>query len=189
VQRFTEKPSSETARRFVESGKYYWNGGIFVWRVGTIMAEFSQLLPELYAQLQTVSESWNSDKRQQVLDSAWTRVPRTTIDYGIMERAERVAVIPIDIDWNDVGNWATLSELVPSDSSGNVTHGEGQPLLLDTRRTYVYSKPGRLVTTLGIEDMVIVDTEDALLVCSKEHAQEVRKIVERLKKDDLDRYL
>jgi mannose-1-phosphate guanylyltransferase len=124
-----------------------------------------------------------------VLAAAWDRVPRTTIDYGIMEKAARVAVVPVDIGWNDVGSWATLSGLVQGDDQGNVVHGKGQPLLLDTSDTYVYTSTGRLVATVGLEDFVVVDTPDALLICPKDRAQAVRDAVKRLKEDGLDEYL
>jgi mannose-1-phosphate guanylyltransferase len=189
VKRFTEKPDISTAQEFVDSGEYYWNGGIFIWRIETILAEMANLLPRLHTELQTLAGAWNSNQRQQALESAWERVPRTTIDYGIMEKAEQVAVIPVDIGWDDVGNWATLSGLVQSDKSGNVTHGEGHPLLLDTSDTYVYTSTGRLVSTIGLEGFVVVDTPDALLICPKDQAQDVREIVEQLKEDHLDQYL
>jgi mannose-1-phosphate guanylyltransferase len=189
VRRFTEKPDAETAQRFVDSGEYYWNGGIFVWRASTILGEMATLLPRLHAELQPVAGAWDSDRRAEVLAAAWDRVPRTTIDYGIMEKAARVAVVPVDIGWNDVGSWATLSGLVQGDDQGNVVHGKGQPLLLDTSDTYVYTSTGRLVATVGLEDFVVVDTPDALLICPKDRAQAVRDAVKRLKEDGLDEYL
>jgi mannose-1-phosphate guanylyltransferase len=189
VQRFTEKPDEATARAFVDSGEYYWNGGIFVWRVATILAEMAHLLPDLYAELLPLGAGWDSPQRGEMLAGAWERVPRTTIDYGIMERAERVAVVPVDIGWDDVGNWATLSDLVEGDGAGNVAHGDGQPLLLDTADTYVYSSRGRLVAALGLEGFVVVDTDDALLICPKDQAQAVRDVVERLKKEERREYL
>jgi mannose-1-phosphate guanylyltransferase len=189
VKRFTEKPDAPTAQRFMDSGEYLWNGGIFIWRVETILSEISNLLPRLHAELQTLAGAWNSTQRQRVLEDAWERVPQTTIDYGIMERAKQVAVIPIDIGWDDVGNWATLSSLVPSDEAGNVIHGKGHPLLLDTTDTYVYTSAGRLVTTVGLKGFVVIDTPDAVLVCPKDRAQAVRDLVEQLEEDGLDQYL
>ncbi len=165
----------------MDSGEYYWNGGIFIWQVATILSEMARLLPELHAELLPVAEAWDSPQRGEVLTAAWERVPRTTIDYGIMEGAERVAVVPVDIGWDDVGNWATLSDLVESDDAGNVVHGDGQPLLLDTTDTYVYSSAGRLVATLGLEGFVVVDTADALLICPKDQAQAVRDVVAEAK--------
>ena len=189
VQQFTEKPDAATAQRFVDSGEYYWNGGMFVWQAARILAEMDSLLPRLHAELQTVAAAWDSSRRREVLASAWERVPRTSVDYGIMEKAARVAVVPVDMGWDDVGNWATLSGLVASDDAGNVVHGKGRPLLLDTTDTYIYTSEGRLVAAVGLEGFVVVDTPDALLVCPKDRAQAVRDVVERLTAEELQRYL
>lgn len=189
VRRFTEKPDAGTAQDFVDSGEYYWNGGIFIWRAATILAEMATLLPRLHAELQPVSDAWDSPRRMEVLAAAWDRVPRTTIDYGVMEKAARVAVVPVDMGWDDVGSWATLSGLVPGDEQGNAVHGQGRPLLLDTSGTYVYTSAGRLVATVGLEDFVVIDTPDALLICPKDQAQAVRDVVDRLKADGLEEYL
>ena len=189
VKRFTEKPDAATAQRFVDSQEYYWNGGIFIWRAATILASVKDLLPRLHAELQLVARAWHSPDRMDVLRAAWDRVPRTTIDYGIMEKATRVAVVPVDMGWDDVGNWATLSAMVEGDEQGNTVHGGGHPLLLDTADTYVYTTAGRLVATVGLEGFVVVDTPDALLICPKDRAQDVRDAVERLKEDRLQEYL
>lgn len=189
VKRFTEKPDAATASRFLRSGEYYWNGGIFIWRAATILDEMASLLPQLHTELQAIAGAWHTPHRAKALAAAWDRVPRTTIDYGIMEKAARVAVVPVDIGWDDVGNWATLAGLVEGDDAGNVAHGEGQPLLLDTANTYVYTSSGRLVAAVGLEDFVVVDTPDALLVCPKDRAQAVRDVVQRLKAEGQQGYL
>jgi mannose-1-phosphate guanylyltransferase len=189
VRRFAEKPDTATAKLFVDSGEYYWNGGIFVWRADTILAEMASLLPQLHVELGPVAGAWGSPRQMEVLTAAWERVPRTTIDYGVMERAVRVAVVPVDIGWDDVGNWSTLSGLVEGDERGNVVHGNGRPLLLDTSDTYVYAPAGRLVATVGLEGFVVIDTPDALLVCPKDRAQDVRDAVDRLRAEGLKQYL
>jgi len=189
VQRFAEKPDAATAQRFVDSQEYYWNGGIFIWRAATIMGEIARLLPDLDAELQSVAKAWHTPRQKEVLTAAWERVPRTTIDYGVMEKASRVAVVPVDIGWDDVGNWATLSGLVQGDPQGNVVHGDGDRLLLETTNTYLYTSVGRLVAAVGLEGFVVVDTPDALLICPKDRAQEVREAVEHLKAGGLTGYL
>jgi mannose-1-phosphate guanylyltransferase len=189
VRRFTEKPEPVTAQDFVETGEYYWNAGIFVWQAATILEKMADLLPQLYDELQLVTEAWSSPECVEVLSSAWERVPRTTIDYGVMEKAKQVAVVPVDIGWDDVGNWTTLSELMEEDPEGNVVHGGGRPLLVDTRDTYVYASEGRLVATAGLEGFVVVDTPDALLICPKDQAQAVRDVVDRLEAEGLEKYL
>jgi mannose-1-phosphate guanylyltransferase len=189
VQRFTEKPDADTAQQFVESGQYYWNGGIFVWKVATILREMARLLPQLHAELEPVAAAWSSEQLGKVVEGAWERVPRTTIDYGIMEKAGRGAVVPVDIGWDDVGNWATLSDLVGGDEAGNTARGDGRQVLLDTSDTYVYSSEGRLAVVVGLEGHVVVDTPDALLICRKDEAQTVREVVERLGAEGLQEYL
>jgi mannose-1-phosphate guanylyltransferase len=189
VQRFTEKPDEANARAFVESGEYYWNGGIFIWKATTILREIKTHLPRLHRHLQTVSEAWGTERRDKVLASAWRQVPRTTIDYGVMEKASRVATIAVDVGWDDVGNWGNLSDLLEGDGQGNVIRGTGRTLLLDTAESYVYVSAGRLVAAVGLADLVIVDTPDALLVCPKDRAQNVREVVQALKERGLDEYL
>jgi mannose-1-phosphate guanylyltransferase len=189
VQRFTEKPDAATAEHFLDSGEYYWNGGIFVWQAVTILKEMARLLPRLYVQLEAMADAWNRPWRQEALEAAYQQVPRTTIDYGIMEKADRIAVVPVSVGWDDVGNWATLSQLLDAGERDNIVHGGGHSLLLDTADTYVYTSAGRLVAAVGLEGFVVIDTPDAVLVCPKERAQEVRDIVEQLPKHGLQKYL
>jgi len=186
VEKFTEKPDLTTAQAFIESGRYYWNSGMFIWKVSTILREFKRLMPQLYAQLMEIDAALGTAEEQAVLERVWAEVENETIDYGIMERAEDVAVIPVDIGWSDVGSWATLLELLPADGEGNVV--VGQHIGLDTKGCLIHGSR-RLVTTIGLEGMIVIDTEDALLVCPRERAQEVRDLVEKLKESGKEEYL
>ena len=186
VEKFTEKPDLTTAQAFVKSGRYYWNSGMFIWKVSTILEEFEKLMPKFYAQLMEIDAALGTAEERAVLERVWPRVANETIDYGIMERADDVAVIPVDIGWSDVGDWAALSELLPADEEGNVV--VGQHVGLDTTGCLIHGSH-RLVTTIGLEGMIIVDTEDALLVCPRERAQEVRELVRKLKESDREEYL
>ncbi len=178
VEKFAEKPDLATAQAFIESGRYYWNSGMFVWKVATILREFEKLMPRFYAQLMDIDAALGTTEERAVLERVWPQVENETIDYGIMERADDVAVIPVDIGWSDVGDWTALSELLPADEEGNVV--VGQHVGLDTTDCLIHGSR-RLVTTIGLEDMIVVDTEDALLICPKERAQEVRDLVRKLK--------
>jgi mannose-1-phosphate guanylyltransferase len=178
VKRFTEKPDQPTARKFVATGRYYWNSGMFIWRVADVMAEFHRQMRPLFDQLVEIDSAIGTPQEKEVLERVWPEVEKQTIDYGIMEGARDVAVIPVDIGWSDVGSWATLLDLLPGDEDGNVV--TGRHLGIDTRRTLFYS-PDRLVATVGLEEMIVVDTGDALLICPKDRAQDVKKIVEELK--------
>ena len=186
VEKFTEKPDLATAQAFVKSGRYYWNSGMFIWRVSTILREFEKLMPQLYAQLMEIDAALGTPQERAVLERVWPQVENETIDYGIMERAEDVAVIPVDIGWSDVGDWTALSELLPPDEGGNVIVGEH--VGLDTRRCFIHGSR-RLVATIGLEDMIVVDAEDALLVCPKERAQDVRDLVRKLKESSREEFM
>jgi len=189
VRRFTEKPDATMAQQFIDSGEYYWNAGIFVWRAQTILDEVARTQPALDEALQMVAAAWNTPRRVQVLAAAWDRVPKVSIDYAVMEKAAQAAVVPVDIGWDDIGNWATLTRLLSKDERDNLVHGGGRTVLLDTTGTYVYTTGKRLVATAGVQDLVIIDTPTALLVCHKAEAQAVREIVERLEADGLKEYL
>jgi mannose-1-phosphate guanylyltransferase len=186
VEKFTEKPDAAAARRFCESGIYSWNSGMFVWRVSVILREFERLMPALYAQLMEIDAAIGTPQEHAVLERVWPQVEKQTIDYGIMERAEDVAVIPVDIGWSDVGSWATLLDILPADGDGNVV--TGQHLGVDTHGCLIYS-PDRLAATIGLEGMIVVDTGDVLLVCPQERAQEVRELVKRLQEEGNEEYL
>jgi mannose-1-phosphate guanylyltransferase len=178
VQRFVEKPVLEQAEKMVASGGYSWNSGMFICKAGRMLEEFESQMPEFYSRLLAIKNSLDTPHYQDVLENHWPRVAKQTIDYGIMEGARRVVVIPVEIGWTDVGSWGSLFDFLPANASENVLVGDH--LDLDTQRTLVFGKK-RLVATLGVKDLIIVDTEDALLVCSRDHEQEVKLIVERLK--------
>ncbi len=189
VQCFAEKPDEARARTFVESGEYYWNGGIFIWEAATILWEMAGLLPELYGELQSVAEVWDAPECLPRLHEAWQALPQITIDYGVMEKAQRVVTLPVDIGWSDVGNWAALSALLAADENDNVVRGPGRVLAPGSRGSYLYASAGRLVVAVGLEDFVVVDTPDALLICPKDQAQDVRDVVRELQAQDLQEYL
>jgi len=186
VLEFIEKPDRATAERFVASREYYWNSGMFVWRVDAILREIRRLMPRLAAQLEEIEAALDTPRARAVLERVWDGVANQTIDYGVMERAEDVAVVPADIGWSDVGSWATLFELLPANEKGNVVIGEH--LGVETCNSLIYS-PRRLIATVGIQDLVIVDTDDALLVCPRHRAQEVKALVDELKRSNRHKYL
>jgi mannose-1-phosphate guanylyltransferase len=180
VQRFVEKPNAEEAARMVSSGEFFWNSGMFIWRVSRLLGELQQQMPDFYTQLMEVEASLqNPQEYELTLARIWPQVVEQTIDYGVMEGARDVAVIPTQIGWVDVGSWSSFSELMPHDTSGNVFVGPHEAI--DTRDTLVMGGE-RLIATIGVENLVIVDTEDALLVCSKDRVQDVRLIVKQLER-------
>lgn len=186
VEKFIEKPKMDVAGNMVASGKYSWNSGMFVWRVDRILEEFKVQMPELYAQLLEVKAALGEPETKEVLAHVWDQVAEQTIDYGVMEHAKDAVVIPIDIGWTDVGSWASLSELLPRDLHGNIVVGPFEEI--DTHNTLVFGGK-RLIATIGVKDIVIVDSEDALLICAKKREQEVRQMVNLLKANGENEWL
>jgi mannose-1-phosphate guanylyltransferase len=176
--RFTEKPSPETAFQMVESGLYTWNSGMFIWRVDRIMEEFARQMPDLYDVLMQIDAVLGTPAYEPTLRRLWPELSPQSIDYGVMEGARDVVVIPVDIGWSDVGNWSSMREILPADADGNVVVGEH--VGLDTRNTIVFGGR-RLIATIGLEDMIIVDTDDALLICPLDREQDVREMVRQLR--------
>ena len=183
VHRFREKPNLETAQEFLERGNFYWNSGIFAWRGDKILQEFAHHMPRMLAQLEQLvragfdAPTFGADRHA---------LENETIDYGIMERAAPVAVIPLDAGWSDVGSWSALYALMKHDHNQNAIHGNH--IGVNTRTSLIYSS-GRLIATIGLEDMIVVDTEDALLICPQDRAQDVKKIVDELKHRKATEYL
>ncbi|MGW8250646.1 MAG: mannose-1-phosphate guanylyltransferase, partial [Anaerolineales bacterium] len=151
VLRFKEKPREDDAREMLSSGDHVWNSGMFVWQVDRVLSEFERQMPELYEKLEQISEAWGSEKRRETIEEIWPGLEPETIDYGIMEGAERVAVIPTrKLGWNDVGSWDSLFDVLPGDESGNIVIG-GQHIGLDTQQSLVYvDQERRLIVTIGV---------------------------------------
>jgi mannose-1-phosphate guanylyltransferase len=182
AQRFKEKPALPEAQAMLADGQHTWNSGMFVWTAQRIIDEFARQLPALHAVLVTAAAEPGR------LAATWSQAPNTTIDYGIMEGAQQVAVIPArDLGWNDIGSWEALLEVLPANAEGNVVLG-AEHIAVDGTRVLVVNGVGRegqrtrVVATIGLSDIVIVDTPDALLVCARDRAQDVRAVVDRLKR-------
>lgn len=183
VKRFVEKPDLKTAKAYVGSGDYFWNSGIFVWRVKDILAEIRAQMPDLYKGIVAIGKAAGKKNEQEVIGTVFKSLKSVSIDYGVMERAKKVAVISADIGWSDVGSWCALEEIAKKDGSGNII--TGNVIDVGSRNSIVYAGK-RLVATVGLDNIVIVDTPDATLVCHKDRAQDVRKVVEELKKKGAD---
>jgi mannose-1-phosphate guanylyltransferase len=177
VNRFVEKPDAARAAEFVASGRYFWNPGVFIWSAASIERQFAELLPAIHGALQPLVERFGTPGFQAEYDRVYPTIPVDTIDTGIMEKAPEVAMIPASFGWRDIGSWQELFEALDADEHGNVVRG--QHLGLDTARTLVFGGR-RLVATIGLEDLVIVETDDVLLVCRRDRAADARKLVEQL---------
>ena len=187
VARFTEKPTLETARTMIESGRFYWNSGMFCFRAQDFLDELAQLAPDILAGARQCWETIapNGD-HVHLSQEIFSRIPDISIDYAVMEKSGRVAVVPATFQWSDVGSWKAVSDLVPPDQDGN--RAQGQAMFVGSRNCYVQSD-SRMVAAVGLENAVIVDTPDALLVAHREHVQDVKKVAQQLKLAKHDTYL
>ena len=180
-ERFVEKPDVAMAQAYLQDGHYVWNSGMFVWKVETILAALQKHLPELARKIDTIAESMGTAQERATLDELWPTLQTISIDYGVMEKANKVAVIPVDIGWNDVGNWEQYASLFPADEHDvrRVGHHEG----LGSRNVFVYNNTHRQVFTIGLEDIVVVEMDDKTVICHKDEVQRVKELAEsQLKK-------
>lgn len=187
VARFVEKPNQEKADEYFKSGRFLWNSGIFIWSIKTILSLFKQHLPDTYEKLMRISDAIGTPAENETVMREYEAMECISVDYGIMEKLTDVLVIPGSFGWKDIGSWATVYDIASKDINGNAV--EGQHISVDTERCLVLGTAGKIVATIGIQDMIIVDTPDALLVCSADRSQDVKKIVEKLKDSDLKDYL
>jgi mannose-1-phosphate guanylyltransferase len=178
VESFKEKPSMERAEQFVAAGNYYWNSGMFVWSVDTIRTAMRRFLPETAARLERIGAAWDHGDRAAALAQDWEDIRSETIDYGVAERADDVTVVPADIGWTDVGSWAAVFDVLARDANNNVV--EGTCVDVDARNNLILAH-NRLIAAVGIEDLIVIDTEDVLLIMPRSRAQDVRAVVDRLK--------
>jgi mannose-1-phosphate guanylyltransferase len=185
VERFTEKPDLRTATRFIKSGGYYWNLAWFAWRVDVFLEELSRFAPRHLSGLHKVMEARRAGD-EPAAAALYKRLPNEVIDRSVLEKTDRLLLVPAGFDWEDIGSWAELGDRVRADARGNSVDGEA--VLIDTTGSLVFGDR-RLVAAIGLKDMIIVDTEDALLVCPRSRAQDVRKVVEALKRARKTRYL
>lgn len=184
VRRFIEKPPIEEAERMLRAGGHYWNAGMFVWRVETVLDAYREHLPNTARALADLERAHGTERYETVLGETWEQTDRTTIDYGLAEKASNVAVVPADIGWHDVGSWQRLAAIV----AGDETWSRDGHVEVDAAGVYAWA-PGKLVALVGVRDLIVVDTPDALLVAAKEGSEGVREIVERLRRDGREELL
>ncbi len=186
VKAFTEKPNRDQAERFLEAGTYLWNSGMFVWKVSTIRKMIELHMPKLHEGLERMKEAIGTDQEVDVLKNEFKKLDDISIDYGIMEKAEDIYVIPGSFGWDDIGSWPALERVQKRDKQGNII--TGHHIGIDTKNTIVHGN-GKIITTVGLKDIVIVDTEDAILICDKKRAQEVKEVRNLLKDKGLNECL
>ena len=178
VERFTEKPDEVTAERFLKEGDYYWNSGMFVWRASVILEEIRRHLPDVYDVIQTiVAESHSAGGFQKAVEKHFSAMPSISIDYGVLERSSRVSLVPCDIGWNDVGSWQAVHEISAKDAHDNAL--QGNVIAIDCRNSLIRADK-RLVAAIGVEDLCVIETADAVLISKSDQTQRVREVVDVL---------
>ena len=190
VESFTEKPNESTARGFIATGKYFWNANMYVWSAATLVEAFKKHMPEMYEQTKHL-DTLDSTAFHQALPAIYEKTEAISVDYAISEKADNLVLIPGDFGWDDVGDWKVVYDLERKDISGNVIvsdHNENHTLAISSHNNLIHSN-GRLVALVGIDDMVIIDTEEILMIIPKSKSQDVKKIVERLKEEKKNEYL
>lgn len=190
VSSFTEKPNEPTARAFISTGRYFWNANMYVWKVSTLIDAFKKYMPEMFEQTKRLCELKNQEFHD-ALPSIYDQVESISIDYAISEKADNLVLIPGDFGWNDVGDWKVVHELGKKDLSGNVIAGDGHEvhtLTVGSQNNLIHTN-GRLVALVGVDDMIVIDTDEILMIAPKSKSQDVKKLVDRLKEEKREDYL
>mgnify|MGYP000893316841 CR=1 FL=1 len=186
VKRFVEKPNKKKVEEYLNSGNYLWNSGMFIWKVSTILSNIKKYMPELYQGLMKIKQSLGTNKYNEVLYTEYEKFESISIDYGIMEHAESIFTIPGNFGWDDVGTWTSLERIVKPDTNGNVT--KGNVISVDTKSCIIEGSK-KLIATIGVENLIIVDTEDAALICSKDKCQDLKLLLNKIKQNKKESYL
>lgn len=186
VDRFVEKPDLETAKGYLATEQYLWNSGMFIWKVSTILKNLEKYLPETYAGLQKIQQAIGTEDERSVLEHEFEAFRSESIDYGIMEKAQNIYILSGSFGWDDVGSWLAVERIRQSNEFGNIITGNA--ITVDTKNTIVQGDK-KLIATVGIENLIIVDTEDALLICEKDSAGNIKKVLENLKICNRTEYL
>jgi mannose-1-phosphate guanylyltransferase len=188
VKTFTEKPNKELAQTFLDSGDFLWNAGIFVWQVKQVMEAFHHYLPEMYELFAAEAHKFNTEEERDTINMIYPQCTNISIDFGIMEKARNVYVIPAAFGWSDLGTWNSAWDNMEKDYLGNAVAGK-KVMVIDATRCVVHTSDEKLVILQGLDDFIVVDTKDALLICQKEKEQEIKDYVAEVKRNIGDQYL
>ena len=186
VKTFAEKPTLTVARRFLKSGDFLWNSGMFVWRAGSFMDAMEHLMPEHFNILTEIGDTIGKQHYQSTLNDKWSFLSPESLDYGILERADNICVVRAEFEWNDVASWNSYYDILPSNGDGNVVRGDG--IVVDGSGNLIHSN-NKLTAVVGLDNVAVVNTPDATLVVSRDHAEEIKKVVELLQKEGRDEVL
>lgn len=181
VKEFVEKPDIDKAKSYLDSGQYLWNSGMFVWKVSSIMKNIKQFMPDIYEGLLKIKNAINISNFNSILYQCFDKFDSVSIDYGVMEKADNIYTIPGNFGWDDVGSWRALERINKTDENDNVINGD--VIAIDTQKSVILSNK-KLIAVAGLNDIIVVDTDDALLICNKENTQQVKDIIQELKKNN-----
>ncbi len=187
VDKFIEKPDLKTAKSYLKRWEYLWNPALFTWKTETLLGLYKVHLPNTYRRLKEIQKAVGTSKEKKVIAEAYPKMNKISIDYGILEKTKNLIVIPADFGWADIGHWRAIKDILSTNARDNLI--KGSHLGVDSEGNLIYGFSGRLIATAGLKDIIIVDTEDVVLVCHKNCAQDVKKIVDQLKKKKLGKYL
>ncbi len=186
VKTFAEKPDKTTAERFLKSGDFFWNSGMFIWKASTILTEIERSLPELYDGLMEIQQALGTKSEKEIINKVYCQIRSISIDYGVMENANNVIVLKGDFDWNDLGSWEEVYKISTKDEHKNVVIGNH--FLIDSKGCFI-DAPKKFIAAVGIENLIVVETDDALLLCPRSKAQDVKELVDAMNRKNLDLYL
>lgn len=186
VERFVEKPNLEVAKEYLASGEYLWNSGMFTWKVSTILKNMEKFMPNIYDGLMKIKAAIGTDEEEAVLEKEFHDMESQSIDYGIMEKADHIYTIPGTFGWDDVGSWLAVERIRKTNESGNVV--DGNIITINTHNCIIQGGK-KLIATVGLEDLIVVDTNDATLICAKDSAGDIKKVLENLKICNRDEYI
>ena len=178
VDRFVEKPNLETAKEYVASEQYLWNSGMFIWKISTIMQNLKEYLPETYAGLRRIGDAIGTASQETVLEQEFENFASESIDYGVMEKAKNIYILSGAFGWDDVGSWLAVGRIKASNEFGNVL--DGNVVTVNTKNTIIQGE-NKLIAAVGLSDLIVVDTPDALLICAKDSAADIKKVLENLR--------
>jgi mannose-1-phosphate guanylyltransferase len=188
VKTFTEKPNAELAQTFIASGDFLWNAGIFIWKVKNIITAFEKYLPEMYEVFVAEKDKFNTDEEKEAIEQIYPQCTNISIDFGIMEKADNVYIIPSSFGWSDLGTWNSAFDNMQRDYLDNAVAGKNV-MIIDATKCVVHSEDNKLMVLQGLDDFIVVDTKDALLICKKDKEQEIKEFVAEVKRNKGDKYL
>lgn len=186
VEKFVEKPDLETAKKYVASEQYLWNSGMFIWKVSTILNNMQAYLPRIHEGLCRIGDAIGMERQDEVLEKEFSAFDAESVDYGIMEKAKNIFILAGTFGWDDVGSWLAVGRIKAGDELGNVI--DGNVVMVETKNTIIQGTQ-KLIAAVGLEDLVVVDTEDALLICDKNSTGDIKKVLERLREKNQTKYL